>query len=613
MPGAVLEVRNLSIDLIRGGESRPVLRDVNFAVGEREILGIIGESGSGKSVLARALTGSISAPLHHTSGSVSYRGADLLKLTPVDIQKVRGRKIGYIGPDPGNAFDPTLPIGGQLVEKLHAVRPGCSRREAFDRVVALLESVHIPAAAARFHEFPFQYSGGMLQRAMIADALVAEPDVVIADNITQPLDVTIAAQIVRLLRELRDSIKSAIVYVANSLPAASEIADEVAVLSGGRLVERGTGKCLARRPHDEYTRRLVASIPRIWEVRDVCRPSLSGEQPILSVKEVFKTYYVRDRSRPFYQQSIRAVRGVTFDVRAGENFGLIGESGCGKSTLSRLLTWIEAPDSGKILFDQVEIAKMSHRERLAMRKRFQLLLQDPYTSIPPNYSIGRTIEEPVRIHDRMSAKARRERVREAMREVGLSPADYQRLPVGLSAGQRQRVNLARALILEPRLLILDETLSSLDQSEQGRLLELFEKLQVKYGLTYLFISHDLSLVRRVCNRVAVMYLGKIVELGNNESLFFQPAHPYTRALLSAVPTLETKPFRTSECLLDGEPPSPINLTPGCGFAARCPIAAECCSKSEPVLQILPGGTATACFIAQARGALPRLGSAAGND
>ena len=609
MEAPVLEVQGLSIDLLRRGESRCVLSDVSFSLERRGVLGIIGESGSGKSVLARAIVGSITAPLRRVQGAVRYRGDDLLGMTPSAIHQLRGRKIGYIGSDPGNSFDPTLPVGDQLVEKLRAVRPGCDRREAKDRVMALLNAVRIPSANVRFHEFPFQYSGGMLQRAMIVDALVADPDVVIADNITQPLDVTIAAQIARLLRELREQFESAIVYIANSLAVACEVADEVAVLSGGKMVERGTVDSLVHFPQHAYTRGLVDRIPRIWDVRNAVRTSTASEEIILSVRGVTKTYFGNDRSRLFGRKAIQAVRGVDFDVHVGENFGLVGESGCGKSTLSRLLSWVEPPDRGEIKFEGRDLRRMSNSEILSVRHRFQLLLQDPYNSIPPHLPVGRTIEEPLRIHERLGRRVRRERVLEVMNEVGLSSSHYERMPIGLSAGQLQRVNIARALVLSPKLLILDETLSSLDQMEQARLLGLFEQLQARHRLTYLYISHDLAMVRRACNRVAVMYLGKIVELGDNETIFVNPAHPYTRALLSAVATLEEKPFRTSECLLDGEPPSPIDLPVGCSFAVRCPLAYDTCLRSEPELRPL-NSDMTACFFAQESGALPPASSAA---
>ena len=273
---------------------------------------------------------------------------------------------------------------------------------------------------------------------------------------------------------------------------------------------------------------------------------------------------------------------MTFDAYRGENLGIVGESGCGKSTLSRLLSHLEAPDRGRILFKGQDIAHMSAKQILALRKRFQLLLQDPYNAIPPHLHIGRTIAEALRVHGGLSRKEIDERVRSTMAEVGL-PADvHDSLPVGLSAGQRQRVNIARAMVLEPELLILDETLSALDQVEQRKLLALFERLQVRHGITYIFISHDLSMVRRVCNRIAVMYLGRIVELASNETTFFNSGHPYTRALLSAVPVIEEKPYKTETYLLEGEPPDPIDIPPGCSFRTRCPFAFDRCAVRRPV-------------------------------
>jgi peptide/nickel transport system ATP-binding protein len=290
------------------------------------------------------------------------------------------------------------------------------------------------------------------------------------------------------------------------------------------------------------------------------------------------------------------VRGVSFTVRRGENFGIIGESGCGKSTLSRLLSCLEAPNRGQILFEDRDIATLRGKDLLALRRRFQLLLQDPYNAIAAHSSIGRTIAEPLLIHGLVPRREIRKRVSAVMSEVGLSPSLYDQLPVGLSAGQRQRVNIARALVLEPELLILDETLSALDQVEQAKLLDLFETLQARRGITYVYISHDLAMVRRVCARIAVMYLGRVVELSDNETLFARSSHPYTRALLSAVPTVEEKPYKTETYLLEGEPPDPIDIPPGCSFRTRCPFAFDRCAREDPRLTLLPDGNLSACHL-----------------
>lgn len=581
---AVLEVAGLSIEFARGTERRVILDDVSFAVPERGLIGIVGESGSGKTVLGRALTGWVPEPLRQIAGSVSVDGRVLAGLKAEELRQIRGRTVGYIGSDPGTSFDPTIPIGVQIAQKLRAVVPGTSRDAARKRVLDLLDQVRIPSAARRFDEYPYQFSGGMLQRAAIVDALVAKPKILICDNITQPLDVTIAAQIVRLLRGLERDLATAIVFFTASIPVAKELIDDLIVLEKGRIIERGGVSAVIARPASPHTRRLIDSSPRIWGQNvDVPKPVAAvsaREEPLLLVEDVVKIYRVPDRTRFTGTLDIQAVRGVTLEIRPGENVGLVGESGCGKSTLSRLLSWIETPDAGRIVFQGKDMASLKGKDRLAMRRRFQLLLQDPYNCLPPHLSVAKTIRTSLDIHGIKGAEAR-ERVRAVMQEVGLKDEDAERLPIGMSAGQRQRVNIARALVLEPTLLILDETLSSLDPGEQSRLIDLFERLQAKHGLTYLVISHDLALVRKVCSWVAVMYLGKIVENAGNARIFDRPANPYTRALLSAVPVLDKGPFNPADCLVDGEPPSPINVPKGCSFASRCPKAQDLCRMSEP--------------------------------
>ncbi len=604
----LLSVRNLSVGAAGKGTIRPILHDVTFDLAEQRILGIIGETGSGKSVLSRAVAAWLTRPLTATSGTVEFRGRDLLQLPQSELRQFRGNQIAYIGSNPSGALDPTLPVGRQIVEKLRSIEPGLSRAEARDRVISLLAAVRIPSPASRFEEYPSQYSGGMMQRALIVDALVARPALLIADNVTQPLDVTVAAQILRLIRELRSEFKTAVLFVSASLPVVAEIADDILVLSQGRMVERQSTAELVRNPAHEYTRRLIALTPTIW----TAAASLSAaghtshssadrgaDIPILSIRKLSRTYVVRRRGGFLSYNRIKAVRDVSFDVREGENFGIIGESGCGKSTLTRLLARLEEPDSGELLFSGNRLSGKSRAEQLKFRRALQLVLQDPYTSLPPRMTVGRAIEEALLIHKAGGDHAmRRKRIVGVMSEVGLPEELYDQLPTGLSAGQRQRVSLARALVLEPRILILDETLSSLDQPEQMRLIALFRQLQAQRGLTYIFISHDLAMVRQVCSRLAVMYLGEIVELAGNEDLFRDPGHPYTKALLSAVPTMETRPFDSREHLLEGEPPSPIDLPPGCSFASRCPQRFERCDVESPKLVERRQGNCSACFVLQ---------------
>ena len=576
----ILEVRDLTVLLDRPKEHRTILDGVSFDLHAGEVLGIIGEAGSGKTVLARALVSGLSEPLKLAGGRVDYRARDLLSLPPAELRRIRGNEIGYIGANPTGSLDPTVPIGEQILEKLRSVQPQLSKAEARDRVLEVLTAVRIPSPEVRFHEFPFQFSGGMMQRVMIVDALVTNPIFLVADNITQALDVTVAAQIIRLIQELREKFSTAIVFISSSLPVVSGVADEILVMQGGKIVEQAAPGRLTARPEHPYTRSLLQRLPRIWGP-EIEAPRAEPSPPLLKVVDVAKTYRVRKKGSFAGHNEVKAVRGVSLEIREGENFGIVGESGCGKSTLTRLLAWLEKPDRGRIAFQGRDLGGLAPRELVAMRRSFQLLLQDPYSSLPARMPVGRIIAEPLLIHGGGGKAAVRDRVIAAMEEVGLDAALENQLTVGLSAGQRQRINIARALVLEPKLLILDETLSTLDQVEQSKLLALFGRLQRDHGFTYIFISHDMALVRKVCHRIAVMYLGRVVELADNATLFESPGHPYSRALLSAVPTLDDHPFKAEDHLLDGEPPSPVHIPRGCTFRSRCPVAVADCAVSDP--------------------------------
>lgn len=593
---SVLSVSQLSVD-IEGRERRRILNEISFTLEADTVLGIIGQSGSGKTVLSRALVNWLRPPLRISGGSILFKGVDLATMDEAAMQQLRGREIAYIGSDPANALDPTLPIGRQIAEKLMSVENGLARDAADRRVLQMLDAVRIPSSRQRFHEFPFQFSGGMMQRVMIVDALITNPAFLVADNITQPLDVTIAAQILRLLKELQRDFRTSTVFVSSALGVVAEIADHVIVLAHGEVVEQQGMHDLLDKPTHEYTRRLISELPKIWGEEPLpTAVETPASEAVLSVRDVSKIYSERDRNKFFVWNHIQAVRGVSFDVFRGENLGIIGESGCGKSTLSRLLGRVEAPDTGQIEFLGKDIAHMGRRQLLGLRKKFQLLLQDPFNAIPPHLTIGRTIAEPLHIQGGVSSVDIDKRVRATMKEVGLQEGLYDLLPVGLSAGQRQRVNIARAMVLDPELLILDETLSALDQVEQAKLIELFGDIQKRRGITYIYISHDLSLVRRVCNRIAVMYLGRVVELASNTDIFFNPQHPYTRALLSAVPAIEERRYLPETYLMEGEPPSPINIPAGCSFRSRCPLAIDICESADPKLSATPAGGYAACHL-----------------
>ena len=590
----ILEVRDLVVGRTSGADA-PLLNGISLDLHASEIFGIYGESGAGKTILSRALADWLPENLAYRAGSVAFAGRDILSRDARSAYRI-GRDIAYIGSKPQSALDPTQPVGVQIAEKLRSVRPEWTWRDCRDRVMQLLAEVRIPSPKDRYYEYPSKFSGGMMQRAMIVDAICAAPAVLIADNITQPLDVTIGAQIVALLHDLCLRHKMATIYLSSSLATLGQFGLQTAVLHQGRLVEQQAFPDLIASPRSDYTKRAIESVPRIWSLSDgPVSPPKGNDAPLMRIEDVHRTYRARKRGAFNTFNRIQAVRGVSVDILLRENFGIVGESGCGKSTLTRLIAWLEAPDQGEILLNGISLRGLSPRQLIAKRNEFQLLLQDPYNSLPPRTTVGRMIEESLQIRGGRG-KALRVRVIAAMTEVGLSPDLYDELPNALSTGERQRISIARALILDPKLLILDETLSSLDQREQSKLIDLFSELQAKNHLTYIFISHDLAMVRKVCTRIAVMYLGEFVEVADNNDLFFDPQHPYTKALLSAAPTLEKKPLEAKDYLLDGEPPSPIDIPPGCSFASRCPHVYARCRVETPLLREHKPGRVAACHL-----------------
>lgn len=591
----LLELKNLVVTVGRTPQARRILDGISLTLEPQEIVGVVGASGAGKTVLSKAVVNWLEAPLHVQSGQVLFEGQDILTIAEGEMRTLR-RRVAYVGSNPMGALDPTLTVGSQIVEKLRAVVPGLAREEAEKRVISLLEAVRIPSARSRFNDYPSQFSGGMMQRALIVDALVTNPALLVADNVTQPLDVTVAAQVIRLMKELTADFSTAVLFVSSSLPVAREACSRILVMEDGRIVEEQSTEALISRPNYPYTQELVAQTPKIWSEKAEV-PRLSDDREVVvSLRDASQIYKVARKSGFGGVNEVRAVRNVTFDVRRGDSFAIVGESGCGKSTLMRLLSRLERPSSGEVRCNGADIAKLHGKDLMGFRRTLQMVLQDPFGSLPPRTSVGHMLEEPLRTHGWRDKAKIRERVLKVMNEVGLAEALYEELPLGLSAGQRQRINVARALVLEPEILIMDETLSALDQAEQFKLLDLFQKLQKEYNLTYIFISHDLAMVRKVCNRVAVMYLGEVFELAENDRLFFDPGHPYTKALLSAMPTLEERRYQPEDCLLEGEPPSPIDIPAGCSFRSRCPHAFAPCATINPSLTVRGDQNFAACHL-----------------
>ena len=594
---SLLSVENLSLkDLSTGND---VLKNISFQLNEKEILGVVGESGSGKTLLSQAIVNWLPENLEISSGEINFLDKKINLLSESELEKeIRGKEIAYIGPNAINSLDPTYSVGHQLLEKAISIdRDNTSKNTLKEKVISLLDDVLIPSPEKRFYEYPSQYSGGMMQRAMIVDALLSSPKLLVADNITMPLDVTIGAQIIKLIRILREKFNTTIIFSSSSLPVVREIADNLIIIKNGSVEEKNNVNKIITNPGSEYTKELINKTPKIWS-ENISFQEIESKT-IISIKNISKSYKVRDKNKFNSFYDVKAVRDFSIDVYEGENLGIIGESGCGKSTLSRLISLLEKSDSGTISFNGEDLTDLNKNKIKNFRQSLQLILQDPYNSLPSRQTIGRIISEGLFIHSNLNKKEIKEKVLFTMEEVGLDKEEYNKLLVGKSGGFRQRVSIARALILEPKVIILDETLSSLDQNEQNKLLSLFKQIQQKRNLTYIFISHDLAMVRKSCNRIAVMYMGRTVELAKNDTLFNNSRHPYTRTLLCTIPTLDKNPYDKKLYLMDGEPPDPTEVGKGCSFSSRCPNPTHECKEGSiemGLIEIVPGHLVDKCCV-----------------
>ncbi|WP_082540048.1 ABC transporter ATP-binding protein [Bosea sp. Leaf344] len=556
MTQPILSVSNLTTAFRVEGVWKPVVRNVSFDIAPRETVAVVGESGSGKSVTALSIMRLTPQGNSRVEGSIKLNGRELTTLPDRDIRDIRGNEMAMIFQEPMTSLNPVLTIGFQIAESLILHR-GMSRSEAEAETVRLLEKVRIPAAKSRFHEYPHRFSGGMRQRVMIAMALACKPKLLIADEPTTALDVTIQAQILQLIKLLQEEEGMSVLFITHDMGVVAEIADRTVVMYNGEAVETGETNDIFTRAKHPYTRSLLSAVPKLGSMEGRLRPMrfpvvdrLTGEsdvpvevpdtveaaaRPILEVSGLTTRFDIRSGIFGRVSGRVHAVENVSFSVQGGETLALVGESGCGKSTTGRSVMRLIEPLAGSVLLDGVDVMKLDQAALREQRKRMQMIFQDPFASLNPRMNIGTAIAEPLIINELATRSEAREQVAELLRRVGLSPDMSNRFPHEFSGGQRQRICIARALAVEPRLIVADEAVSALDVSVKAQVINLMLELQARMKLAYLFISHDMAVVERVSHRVAVMYLGEIVEIGPREAIFGNPQHPYTKRLLAAVP------------------------------------------------------------------------------
>ncbi len=692
MTPSLLELTDLSVDFHTREGTVQAVRHMNVRLDQGETLGIVGESGSGKSTIALATLGLLPKNSRVT-GSVRCRDRELLGLSEKDLARLRGGTIAYIPQDPLSSLNPAFTVGWQVAEAIWT-RQEVSKEAAHRRAVELLELVGIPQAAERAQGYPHEFSGGMRQRVVIAIAMANDPDVIIADEPTTALDVTIQAQVLEALRAARDQTHASLVLITHDLGVIAGMADRIMVMYAGKAVETADADEVFYNSRMPYTLGLLGSLPRLdAQSREMLRPipgappSLLNlppgcpfaprcpiafgrcvhEEPALLVvaaghqaachrsaaladvgTELFVPTWtdtgevipngsatrsaaappaplaglpgstvveVRDLVKHFPIRGGRVIRhqvgeahavcGVSFELRAHETLGLVGESGCGKSTTARTLLQLLRASAGSVCYDSHELTTQSRRQLRPLRQHIQVVFQDPYASLDPRMPVGEIVAEPLRIHGRWDRRTGPRQVSELFRMVGLNPEHRNRFPHEFSGGQRQRVGVARALALDPKVLILDEPVSALDVSIQAGVVNLLEELQDRLGLSYLFIAHDLSVVRHIADRVAVMYLGKIVETGTKSQVYDTPSHPYTQALLSAVPVPDPVIERQRQrILLTGDVPSAVAPPSGCRFRTRCWKAEAICAEQEPALVDRGQGHPVACHFAESASVVP---------
>ena len=566
----LLSAQDLAIRFTTQDGTVQAVKGSQFSVQAGECLGIVGESGSGKSQTVLAALGLL-APNGHASGEVMFDGQNLLTTDTGALRKIRGSRIAMIFQDPLSSLTPHMRVGDQMAEVLALHRD--IKGEAAEKLcVDWLERVRIPEAKRRLAQFPHELSGGMRQRIMIATAMLCEPELLLADEPTTALDVTVQAQVLDLMDELKRETGMGIILITHDMGVVARMCDNVVVMQKGEIVETGPVEAIFDTPKHTYTQALLEAVPRIDSPnktgRDGIKPISDTADTLLDVRDIAVSFPIKTKGGLFGKtKDLRAVDGVDLTLKAGETLGIVGESGCGKSTLARAVLKLIPPSAGHISWLGRDITYTTGKAMRALRADLQIVFQDPFASLNPRLTIGQSITEPMRLHlPALSPDQRKEKLYAVLEEVSLDARLINRYPHELSGGQNQRVGIARALICDPKLLVCDEAVSALDVSVQAQIVDLLIDLQNKRGMSMIFISHDLSVVREISHRVMVLYLGRVVELAGRDAIYTDAQHPYTKALISAVPVPDPKIERTRQRMtLTGDLPSPLDRRAGLRF------------------------------------------------
>lgn len=535
MSEKILEIQDLRVSFITGESEFEAVKGVNFYVNKGETVGIVGESGSGKSVTARSIMRLLpSPPSFLKSGTILFQGDNLVTQSEKQMEAIRGKDISMIFQDPMTSTNPTIRVGEQIAEGLMKHQK-LSKKKAYEKTIELLKSVGIKNSEERYHQYPHEFSGGMRQRVMITMALACNPALLIADEPTTALDVTIQAQILSIMKQMQERLGTSIILITHDLGVVAGMCDRVIVMKEGEIVEEGTTEEIFANPQHPYTKRLLHALPKLHEKKEPKQPPHLAQDidltvPLIEVRNLSKHFDLKKG------ELLKAVDDLSFRIFPGETLGLVGESGSGKSTTGRTILQLHEPTDGEVLYKGVPVTRLSKNELKSMRRHMQIIFQDPYSSLNPRKKVLDIIGEALDVHKlTTSTEQRRARVEELLELVGLKKEHALRYPHEFSGGQRQRIGIARALAVEPNFIVCDEPLSALDVSIQKQVVDLLKDLQQRLGLTYLFIAHDLSMVKHISDRVAVMYGGKIVELAESEELYANPQHPYTKMLLQSIP------------------------------------------------------------------------------